>query len=332
MGKLTVWLTKQEPIRVVPILDKVIVLLLKIIYLFSYMVLRLSIRITLGKKTRDRVFAKKAFAFNYEFDAIPLFYMFKFLYSIIKFLRLDNHVSLKISVPKYGYKAYYPINKNDLINMTIREDEIIELFTPKEGDIVVDIGAHMGRYTIIGAKRVGTKGKVVAIEANPSNFEMLNRNIKLNQLTNVISLNNAVYSKETKIKLYVPDEESGYTIYHTLMERTGKKFVEIDAITLDYLLLQLNVISGVGVKEEEAVEVNWIKIDVEGAEFEVLKGASNVLSKSKDIALLMEVHGLNNYRPVVEFLSSYNFKIEFEKTYETGDKHIILRKYGSTIE
>jgi FkbM family methyltransferase len=215
--------------------------------------------------------------------------------------------------------------------MTNHEDDIIEHFTPKEGDIVVDIGAHMGRYTIISSKRVGANGKVVAIEAHPGNFEMLKSNIKLNQLTNVIPLNYAAYSKETKIKLYVPDEESGYTIYHTLMERTGKKFVEIDAITLDYLLLQLNVISGVGV-EEEAVEVNWIKIDVEGAEFEVLKGASNVLSKSKDIALLMEVHGLNNYRPVVEFLSSYNFKIEFEKTYETGDKHIILRKYGSTIE
>jgi FkbM family methyltransferase len=323
MGKLTVWLTKQEPIRVVPILDKVIVLLLKIIYLFSYMVLRLSIRITLGKKTRDRVFAKKAFAFNYEFDAIPLFYMFKFLYSIIKFLRLGNHVSLKISVPKYGYKAYYPINKNDLINMTIREDEIIELFTPKEGDVVIDIGAHMGRYTIIGAKRVGTKGKVVAIEANPSNFEMLNRNIKLNRLTNIISLNNAVYSKETKIKLYLPGEELGHTTYNTVMSdraRTEDKFVEVSANTLDYLL-QLN----------EITDVNWVKIDVEGAEFEVLKGASNVLSKSKDIALLIEVHnlsgGTNLYRPIIEFLNLYNFKIEFEKSHDRGEKHIILRKH-----
>jgi 23S rRNA U2552 (ribose-2'-O)-methylase RlmE/FtsJ len=299
MGKLTVWLTKQEPIRVVPILDKVIMLLLKIIYLFSYMVLRLSIRITLGKKTRDRVFAKKAFAFNYEFDVIPSLYMFKFLYSIIKFLRLDNHVLLKISVPKYGYKAYCPINKNDLINMTIREDEIIELFTPKEGDVVIDIGAHMGRYTIIGAKRVGTKGKVVAIEANPSNFEMLNRNIKLNQLTNVISLNNAVYSKETKIKLYLPGEELGHTTYNTVMS--------------------------------DRADVNWVKIDVEGAEFEVLKGASNVLSKSKDIALLIEVHnlsgGTNLYRPIIEFLNLYNFKIEFEKSHDRGEKHIILRKH-----
>ena len=322
MGKLTVWLTKQEPIRVVPILDKVIVFLLKIIYLFSYMVLRLSIRITLGKKTRDRVFAKKAFAFNYEFDVIPSLYMFKFLYSIIKFLRLDSHISLKISVPKYGYKAYCPINKNDLINMTIREDEIIERFTPKEGDVVIDIGAHIGRYTIIGAKRVGTNGKVVAIEANPSNFEMLNRNIKLNQLTNIISLNNAVYSKETKIKLYLPGEELGHTIYNTVMSDRAKnedKFVEVSANTLDYFL-QLKGIT----------DVNWIKIDVEGAEFEVLKGATNVLSKSKDIALLIEIHnlsgGTNLYIPILEFLRLYNFKIEFEKSHDGGEKHIILRK------
>jgi FkbM family methyltransferase len=153
---------------------------------------------------------------------------------------------------------------------------------------------------------------------------MLKSNIKLNQLTNVIPLNYAAYSKETKINLYLPEVESGYTIYNTIMSnraRTEDKFVEVSANTLDYLL-QLN----------EITDVNWVKIDVEGAEFEVLKGASNVLSKSKDIALLMEVHGLNNYIPVVEFLSSYNFKIEFEKTYETGDKHIILRKYGSTIE
>ena len=106
------------------------------------------------------------------------------------------------------------------------------------------------------------------------------------------------------------------------MERTGKKFVEVDAITLDYLLLQLNGI-------REGVEVNWIKIDVEGAEFEVLKGATKALSKSKDIALLIEVHGPDNYRPVVEFLNLYNFVVEFEKTYETGDKHIVLRKHDS---
>jgi hypothetical protein len=85
-------------------------------------------------------------------------------------------------------------------------------------------------------------------------------------------------------------------------------------------LLQLDQI-----REEE---VNWVKIDVEGAEFEVLKGATNVLSKSKDIALLIEVHGSDNYKPILNFLNLYNFKIEFEKNHESGDKHIILRKDG----
>src|SRR5215211_2923344 len=327
MGKLTVWLTKQEPIRVVPLFDKIAVFLVKMIYLLSYLILRLSLRIALGKKRRDRVFDKKGLTFNYEFDAILSFYMIKFLYSIIKFLRLANPCLLKISVPKYGgYKAYCPINKNEFINMTIREDDIIEHFTPKQGDIVVDIGANIGRYTLIASKRVGTNGKVVAIEAHPGNFEMLNRNIKLNQLTNVIPLNYAVYSKETKVKLYVPGEESGYPVYNTIMSnraRNEEKFVDVNANTLDYLL------QSKGIKQEQ---VKWIKIDVEGAELEVLKGATNVLSKSKDIALLIEVHGLNNYRPVVEFLSLYDFKIQFEKSHYSGDKHIILRKHGSTIE
>jgi hypothetical protein len=82
-----------------------------------------------------------------------------------------------------------------------------------------------------------------------------------------------------------------------------------------------------GIKQEQ---INWIKIDVEGAEFEVLKGATNILSNSKDIALLIEIHNLkdntNLYRPIIEFLKLYNFKIEFEKTYDGGEKHIIVRK------
>src|ERR671918_403820 len=268
MGGLNYWLLKET--KGVRPLDKCILYCLKVIYLG----LRILLRIALGRKRRDRIFIEQGFDFN------------TFLYRVFKILRLDNSMLLKISVPKYDYKFYCRINREDLVFMTNHEDDIIEHFTPKQGDIVVDIGAHMGRYTIIASKRVGTNGKVVAIEAHPGNFEMLNRNIKLNQLANVIPLNYAVYSKETKIKLYLPEEESGYTIYNTIMSNragTEDKFVDVNAQTVDYLL-ELNQI-----KEEL---INWIKIDVEGAEFEVLKGATNVLSKSKDIALLIEIHGL----------------------------------------
>jgi FkbM family methyltransferase len=313
MGGLNSWLLKET--KGVRTLDKGILYFLKI----AYLSLRILLRVSLGRRRRDRIFIERGFDFN------------TFLYKVFKVLGIGNSMLLRINVPKYDYKFYCRINnREDLVFMTNHEEDIIEHFTPKEGDIVVDIGAHMGRYTIIGAKRVGAQGKVVAIEAHPGNFEMLNSNIKLNQLTNVIPLNYAVYSKETKIKLYLPDEESGYTMHHSIMssyvftkykDKTEDKFVEVSANTLDYFL-QL----------EGITDVNWIKIDVEGAEFEVLKGAHNVLSNSKNISLLIEVHGKDTYEPIIKSLRSYNFKIDFEKTYENGEKHIIALKDRSSFQ
>src|SRR5215212_6132690 len=262
---LTSWFLQES--QGVNALDTIILFFLKVIYLWR----RVLFRLILGKKRRDRLYVERGLDFG------------DFLYKAVKFFRPKSKL-LKFKVPKYNYEFYCRINEDDFIVMTRHEDVIIEYFRPKEGDIVVDIGAHIGRYTIIASKRVGANGKVVAIEANPSNFEMLNRNIKVNQLTNIISLNNAVYSKQTKIKLYLPGEELGDTIYNTIISDRAKnedKFVEVNANTLDYLL------QSKGIKQEQ---VNWIKIDVEGAEFEVLKGATNILANSKDIALLIEIH------------------------------------------
>jgi FkbM family methyltransferase len=305
MGNVISWLKESEGLT---ISDKLLVFFIKVFYLN----LRIIMRIALGKKRRDRLYRERGLDFA------------DFLYKAVKFFRPKSKL-LKFKVPKYNYKFYCRTNKDDFVVMTIREDHIIEHFTPRQGDVVVDIGAHIGRYTIISSKRVGAKGKVVAIEANPDNYEMLNSNIQLNQLTNIIPLNYAVYSKETKIKLYRPGEESGNTIYNTTMvldrAKVNEKFVEVNADTLDNLLQENGI---------EQQQINWIKIDVEGAEFEVLKGATTILSKSKDIALLIEVHnlsgGINLYRPILEFLKSFNFKIEFEKTYDSGEKHIIVRK------
>ncbi len=208
-------------------------------------------------------------------------------------------------------------------------DNIERNFTPKEDDIVIDVGAHIGPYTLKAAKRVGLNGKVIAIEADPENFDILNRNVQLNKMTNVIALNYAAYFKEDKIKLYLLKvDKSSYTKYNTIMidraqhNNENNNFVEVKANTLDYLL------QSIGIKHEQ---VNWIKIDVEGAEYDVLKGAKNILSKSKDISLLIEIHNLttNNttlYEPIKEFLHSYNFKIEYENIVYTGERHIIARK------
>jgi FkbM family methyltransferase len=231
----------------VTLLDTSILLLIKIIYL----ALRVSIRIILGKKRTDKLYIKRTIGFN------------SFLFKSLKFLSVGNSMLLKVSVPKYNYKFYCRINNEDYTFMTGHEDEIEEHFNPKDGEIVVDVGAHIGHYTILSSKRVGENGEVIAIEARPDNFEILNRSVKLNGLTNIVPLNYAAYSKQTKLKLYLPVEESGFIIYNTIMVNRTKpegKFIEVKANTLDYLLQQNGI-----------RDANWIKIDVEGAEFEVLE-------------------------------------------------------------
>src|SRR5215216_176024 len=195
MGNFISWLRESEGLT---ISDKLLVFFIKVFYLNF----RIILRIALGKKRRDRLYNERGLDYG------------DFLYKAVKFFRPGSKL-LKFKLPKYNYKFYCRPNKDDIQIMTGHEVDIIKRFTPKEGDIVIDIGAHIGCYTIISSKRVGTEGKVVAIEADPDNFEMLNRNIKLNQLTNVIPVNYAVYSKETKIKLYLPEKELGHTLYNT---------------------------------------------------------------------------------------------------------------------
>src|SRR5918992_2762481 len=299
------WLREVKGAR---IFDKFVFNLLKGIYLGT----RFFLRLILGRKKRDRIFVKRNINFK------------DFLYSSTKALGVDRTLLLEIHVPNHDYRIHCPLNKEDFIVMTKHEEEIIGLFRPKEGDTVVDVGAHMGRYTIPSAKSVGVSGKVIAVEAHPYNFGILQHNLKLNKLTNVSALNSAVYSKKANLKLYLPDEDLGYTMHHSVMtnylstkynNEIERKFVEVEADTLDNLL-----------KSSAITTVNWIKIDVEGAEYEVLKGAREILSTNKPISILVEVHGKETYGPTIELLRSNNFNIEFERTYDNGEKHVLARK------
>jgi FkbM family methyltransferase len=285
--------------------DKLALFSLKKIYLAS----RVASRLVLGKKKRDRLYIERGISFK------------KFLYKYVKFLGMD-HIITKVNVPKYGFQAYCRSeeNFNDFVIMTRHEHDLIKRFTPKDGDVVVDVGAHIGLYTIMGSKRVGPNGKVIAIEADPSHFEMLNHNIKLNSLTNVMPFNYIAYSKEMEMVLA---EYLRMLLGENEKPKPKEKTAAVHVNTLDNLLHQ-NGIS----------EVNWMKIDVEGAELDVLKGAQNILSNSKDISILIEIHGISHlYKPIMEFLNSYKFKIKFEKLDEgyqrqnmRGAMNILLRK------
>jgi FkbM family methyltransferase len=272
-----------------------------------YLALRILLRCLLGKKRRDRLFVVHQLDFA------------TFMYRILKLLRLHHSVLLRLDSPEYGYKFYCRMNRDDLVFMTGHEDELMKYFNPAQGNIMVDVGAHIGAYTIMASKHVGEKGKVIAIEADPANFKILERNIKLNHLTNVIALNIAAFSNQTKLKLYLPEQQSGRTIYNTVISSRAVKehpFVEVKADTLDRLL-----------NLEGFQTIDWLKIDVEGGEYDVLKGAHNTISKSKGLSLMVEVHGSEMYRLVTELLNAQNCRIIIEQMNQNHDwGYIIAQK------
>ena len=302
------WVTSDSLESPIPLIDAVTLPILK----FSYITLRLFFKLLLGKQRRNKIYFLRKFWLD---NSSPSYMLMARLHRFLHRNKDDIHL-LKIRVPRDHYQYFCRIGKGDFLPG--HESHIVGRFTPKEGDTVIDIGAHIGHYTIPSSKQVGNSGKVVAIEADPDNFQLLKRNIALNNLTNVLPLNYAVFSTRTRMKLY---EQSASAKYNSLMLARAaktKNYVEVNADTLDSIL-KLNGVN----------RVNWIKIDVEGAEFEVLKGSTKTLS-SENVSLLIEIHNIDDpshYSNIVDFLKYRNYEITFEQRYDgSGESHVIFRE------
>jgi len=148
---------------------------------------------------------------------------------------------------------------------------------PNKGDVFIDIGAHVGKYTMQAAKIVGDNGKVIAVEADPITFKALSDGIIANGFRNVVALNIAIYDKECEVALHsVPiDGKTEMGKGFTSVKRYVGPSVFVKAKPLDFIVNTLNL-----------ARVNFIKIDVEGAELEVLKGARKTIEKFKPILVI----------------------------------------------
>lgn len=161
-----------------------------------------------------------------------------------------------------------------------------------KNSIFIDVGGHIGGYTI----RVSRLSKlVIAFEPDPRNYYYLLKNIKLNGIDNVIPLFVAAYKNSGEVlKLYL----SRKTDTSTLLISHGKTTaINVRTLTLDDAVNKLGL-----------DRVDMIKIDTEGAEYDILLGAKQILSMYKPF-LLVEVHSKENYKKVRKFLSEHNYSI-----------------------
>jgi len=146
------------------------------------------------------------------------------------------------------------------------------------GGVFIDIGANEGFYAVFAARRVQPAGRVVAFEPSPRELQRLRHNIEINALANVTVDTRALGRTRGKAVLHIADAEHngqntlggfGHSGVHAIAH------VEVELIDLDSLIGELGI-----------AHVEAIKMDVEGAELEVLHGAARTLDQFKPVLLL----------------------------------------------
>ena len=170
------------------------------------------------------------------------------------------------------------------------------------GNIVVDVGANIGLHTLNMARIVGSTGQVFAFEPDPSNFEILKKNVKINNYKNIILEQKAVGDKHGRTTLYQSDHPGKHRIFPQTEQ--AKSQVQVELTNLDNYF-----------DSDMTDKINFIKIDVEGLEFSVLKGMKNILKNSKKIKILFEFMPENTievgFTPIelLNYLTSNDFKL-----------------------
>ena len=188
------------------------------------------------------------------------------------------------------------------------------------GMTFLDIGANKGYFSLLAASILKDSGRIVAAEPEPTNCGWLRRTMRRDLYPNVDVMQVAVGSDAKRGRLYL-GERSGW---HSLVESGDRPSVEIEVTTLDALV------------EHFALErVDVVKIDVEGSEVEVLRGARRTLTHESDPVILMDVHPQLGVDPkeISQAAATYGLRIfniedpttEIQAPPETPSE-IVLRK------
>ena len=229
----------------------------------------------------------------------------------------------------FGYKMF--LDKNDSSGHSVMRDTMTEELKTlkqiiKEGDTVIDVGANIGFYTLFFRKLVGKNGKVIAFEPEPNNFIILKKNIEVNKFENVIFYNKAVGSVNKKIKMILSNDIGQHKVYNKNYDNSlydlesshhskPPKLFKIDVIMLD----------------DYIKKANFVKLDVEGYEIEVLKGMPNLLQQNIIIFSEFYLKLLKEYNEPHEFfdiLTENNFEFfDVRKNLFKTDKIKIFNDY-----
>jgi FkbM family methyltransferase len=171
----------------------------------------------------------------------------------------------------------------------------------QEGFKILDVGANIGVYTLKMAKKAGCKGFVISAEPEDENFLFLQKNIAINELENVIPVKAALSDFEGKGTLFLSASGSGE---HSLVSKSENK-IEVPVFSVEGLMRRLKIES-----------LDLMKIDVEGAEIQVLKGSIQMLKEKRIRRIVVAAyHNPNECREVTNYLTAFDYKVKEDNSY-----------------
>jgi FkbM family methyltransferase len=204
-----------------------------------------------------------------------------FMYNTFYYLSQGNGLELT----KFkGLKLY--VDKKDvgvgrhIVVLNNYQEFEMDLFESKinKGDLIVDIGANIGTFTLLASKVLKDTGTVYSFEPCTKNFEILKRNVELNKFNNVKLFNNAVSSKSARSRLFIDKFASGS---HAL-EKANVHFLcdteMVDTVALD------------DVFADPGIVIDILKTDTQGHEEQIISGAKTLLENARINKILMEFY------------------------------------------
>ena len=183
-----------------------------------------------------------------------------------------------LDLPKWSVRMFFPAQRKGFGKFIYTFREYYEpelaylekLLSP--GKVFIDVGANYGVYTLVASRLVGAAGKVIALEPTAQSFTVLRQNIALNHFTNVLAFQVALKDTPGKAWLYHGWDPVGNSL--GMDPLCGEEGEEVQTESLDNLL------------EENGVDrVDVIKVDVEGAEELVLRGATKTLTTHSPVVI-----------------------------------------------
>jgi len=185
--------------------------------------------------------------------------------------------------------------------------EIVDEYLPTGGTFV-DVGAHVGYYSVKAARKVGEKGAVVAIEPNPRIVERLRTNVELSDFRQVISIQPvAAFDHISKLTLFLSPgadtSQASLSAKNASVYGSSPGSVTVEALPIDDIIERANV-----------KRVDVIKLDIEGAELKALRGANRTLKNYRPVLVVETIeHHLRNMGDSEDELRRYLESLGFSQ-------------------